>query len=405
MAYYSYKTIDEDGVIVQGTIESPDLSSAYEGLSGKGVHVLSLKSSSRFFASIKTGLKSRSIKRIDVIEFANNLSVMLKAGVPLLTAMSDIIYMTENRHFQHRIAEIKHNVEMGMGLSGAIETQKDIFPDILIRLVKIGEETGRLDKSLSDVATHLQRMEDLASAIKRALIYPSFSLITTGGALIFWLAYVLPKIMSSIKEMGVKMPFITLLLLHVSEMAQSYWYLIPLFPVALFAVIQIMKQNEVTRYYIDLIKLKLPIVKLIVYNKLLALFSEQLRILIVAGITIDRSLNLISDIIGNTVFRRAIALSKDAIAAGSTISDALKESTVFPPLVIRMVNIGESSGTLDEQFAYLSEHYLKRLDDISEKMEKMIEPILVIMIGLIFAVIIVGLLMPIYDMVSKIGAG
>ena len=403
MNYYTYKTIDDEGMIASGTMESADIASVYDELSAKGLHVLNVKLSNRIIADISAKLKASYIKRTDIIGFANNLSVMLKAGVPLLSAMSDIINMAENRHFHQRILEVKHSIEMGMGFSGALETQKDIFPDILVTLVKVGEETGRLDKSLSDVASHLQKMEDLSTAIKRALIYPAFAIVTTGGALIFWLVYVLPKIMTSLKEMGVKLPLLTRILLHVSSIAQTYWYLIPLVPIVMFVTVKMLRYNDFIMYYIDAAKLKFPLIKLIVYNKLLVLFSEQLHILVVAGITIDRSLNIISKVMNNAVFQRAINASKEAVATGSTVSDALKAHSVFPPLVIRMVNIGETSGTLDEQFAFLSEHYLKRLDDVSKKMEKMIEPVVIVIVGLIFAVIIVGLMMPLYDLVSKMG--
>jgi type II secretory pathway component PulF len=246
-------------------------------------------------------------------------------------------------------------------------------------------------------------MEDLAAAIKRALIYPAFAIITTMGALIFWLAYVLPKIMTTLREMGVKLPLITRALLHVSDFTKAYWYLIPLLPVAFFLVVQGLKQKENTRYYVDVIKIKLPIVKLVVYNKLLALFSEQLRILIVAGLTIDRSFDIVADVMGSEVFKRAIISSKDSISSGSRISDAMREHAVFPPLVVRMVDIGETSGNLDEQFAFLSDHYLKKLDDISEKMGKMIEPIVIAVIGILFAIIIVGLMFPLYDLITQFG--
>jgi general secretion pathway protein F/type IV pilus assembly protein PilC len=403
MNYYSYKAIDADGIMIRGVAEGEDIGDVYGSLSSKGLYILNVKKASRALSDLKRVFEARKVKRRDVIEFANNLSVMLRAGVPLLTAVGDIGITTDNKYLQNIIADIKRQTELGMRFSDAVETHKNIFPDVFVRLIKIGEETGRLERSLSDVAGHLQKMEDLSSAIKRALIYPSFAIVTTMGALIFWLAYVLPKIMTTLKEMGVKLPLITRLLLYASDFTKAYWYLIPLMPVAGFIAVQFLKRKEFTRYYVDIIKLKFPIVKLVVYNKLLALFSEQLRILIVAGLTIDRSLDIISEVIGNTVFRRAILRTKESISYGSRISDALREHPIFPPLVVRMVDIGETSGSLDDQFAFLSEHYLKKLDDISDKMGKMIEPIVIAVVGILFAVIIVGLMLPLYDLISTFG--
>ncbi|MCL4456002.1 MAG: type II secretion system F family protein [Nitrospirae bacterium] len=403
MNYFSYKALDADGAVVKGVAEGEDISAVYGELASKGFYILNLKRASSAAAYLRSVLLSRKLQRKDVIEFANNLSVMLRAGVPLLSALGDIIATTENKKLNSIISDIKRGTEMGLRFSDAVEAHKNVFPDIFVRLIRVGEETGRLERSLLDVADHLQKMEDLASAIKRALIYPAFAIVTTMGALIFWLAYVLPKIMKTLTEMGVKLPLVTRILLHVSAFTQAYWYLIPLVPVAVFAIFQILKQKESTRYYVDRLKLAFPIVKLVVYNKLLALFSEQLRILIVAGLTINRALDIIADVMGNTVFKRAILRTNEVIAAGGRISDAMREHPVFPPLLIRMVDIGETSGNLDEQFSFLSELYIKKLDDISEKMGKMIEPIVIAVVGGLFAVIIIGLMLPLYDLISQFG--
>ena len=330
---------------------------------------------------------------------------MLRAGAPLLTSLGDISYTAENRHLQDIIIDIRRQVESGLRFSDSIAYYKDTFPDIFIQLVKVGEETGQLEKSLADIAAHLQRMEELSAAIKRALIYPAFAFTITVGALLFWLAYVLPKVMGAMKEMGVKLPLITRILLQVGNYAQGYWYIIPLLPVVVFLLFLVLRKKSSTRYYSDMLKLRLPIIKLIIYNKLLALFSEQLRILIIAGLTINRSFDIVAEVIGNEVFRRAIITARDSISSGSRISDALREHPVFPPLTVRMIDIGETSGTLDEQFAFLSDHYIKKLDDISQKMGKLIEPVVMTVIGVLFAVIIIGLMLPIYDLVSGMGKG
>jgi type II secretory pathway component PulF len=403
MVPYSYKAIDREGALTKGTVEAEDLSAAYDGLLLKGLSVLSVTQANPVFARMGKYVRSRSVKRREVIELARNLSVMMRGGLPLLNSLDDIMMTTENKHLKHALGDIKAQVASGVSFSTALEEHGNIFPDILIRLAGIGEETGTLEKSLSNAAEHLQTMEDLSQAIKRALIYPVFALIFIMAALIFWLVYVLPKIMVVIKDMGVKLPLITRVLLHLSEFTQAYWYGIVLLPPVVFLVISLMKRKESTRYYLDSLKLKLPVVKLVVLNKLLALFSEQSRILIVAGITVDRSLSIIADVIGNEVFRRAILATKDSISFGSGISEALREHRIFPILVVRMIDIGEKSGSLDEQFAFLSNYYIAKLDDISEKMGKLIEPLVIVVVGIIVIFIILGLMLPIYELVSTFG--
>ena len=402
MSNYSYKAVDGNGDVIRGILEAEDASSVHRNLEARGLFVLYVKESSLILKKLSDRVMTWRIRRKDIIEFSTNLSIMIRAGVPILSALDDIISTITNELLKSTITDIKKNIEMGSRLSDSLELHKTIFPNIMIRLVRVGEETGRLDESLSETADHLQRLEDLTSTVKRALIYPVFSLITTGGAVVFWLAYVLPKIMQVIRDLGVKMPLLTIMLYEVSKITEVYWYVLLIIPVLIFLIIQAMKLNPETRYYLDYIKIKFPILKLLIYNKMLALFSEQLRLLITAGITIDRSLDVAANVMGNEVFKKAILESKKEIEAGKRISDALGMQNIFPSLFIRMVAIGEASGNLDKQFNFLAEHYYKLVDDFSEKVGKMIEPVLIIALGSAMGLMVAGVLLPMYDVFTKL---
>jgi type II secretory pathway component PulF len=403
MNYYFYKAVNLDGSLIDGIVEAEDPAAVYEDLTAKSLRVLVVKKASKMAAKLRQHFASRGVKRLDIIECVRNLSVMLTAGIPLLSALEDSIEATENKSLKSALADAKKEIELGMNFSDALSHQRGIFPDIFIRLTKVGESTGRLDKSLTDVADHLQRLEDLSQAIKRSLFYPVFAIVTTTGAMIFWFVYVLPKIMNVIKEMGVELPVITRVLMAVSNAISLYWYVIAGVVIAFVITVLVMRTKEKTRYYYDLMLLKLPIVKLIIYNKLLALFTEQMRILVVAGLTIDRTLDIVAGVIDNLVFRRAILAVRENVLLGSRISDSLKEHKIFPPMVTRMVNAGERSGNLDTQFSFLSGYYIKRLDDISAKLGKMIEPILLSIVGIVFILILMAVLLPVYELVSKVG--
>ncbi|RJR15792.1 MAG: type II secretion system F family protein [Nitrospiraceae bacterium] len=405
MPYFNYRAINEQGVLVRGLIEHIDIDHAYDNISDSGLHIVKIYKSDRVTGLYLKKVSSWSIKPKDIIEFAKNLSVMQRAGLPLIQSITDMAESSENRHFRDKLLSIKRSIELGSGFSEALARHKDVFPEIFINLMSVGEETGRLSESLTDVALHLERMEDLKSAIVRALMYPAFALIGTMGALMFWLIYVLPKMSELFKSMGVSLPPLTQALIAASDIASSRWYIFFLAPVMVYAILKLLSRYDATRYYLDAAKLRLPVINLVTTNKLLALFAEQLRILIAAGVTIDRALDMIINVINNSVYRKAVAEVKNDIVLGSNISDAIrKHPALFPNLVIRMISIGESTGNLTEQLNYLSEYFLKKLDDISQKMGKMIEPIIIIVIGGMFVVIIMGLLAPIYDIVSGIGS-
>jgi type II secretory pathway component PulF len=401
MGLFAYKGIDASGSLIAGVVEADTLDHAESGLSSKGLNLLSVKTTSPSLARIRTRSFSGGVRRLDVIEFVRNMSMVLKAGIPILEALEDMRQTTDNRLLKGAILDIKERITAGSTLSEALNANARVFPGVLTRIVRIGEETGRLELSLRDVANHLQRLEDLALAVKQALMYPAFVLVTTGGALIFWIVYVMPKLFAVIKEMGVALPLVTRILLALSNFSQSNWYVFLLVPLVIVIVARIARKNEATKYYLDLIKLKLPILKPFLQSKFLALFSEQMRIMVVAGLTIDRALAMASESIGSEVFRRALVLVREKILMGSRISNALREHTVFPPMVVRMVDVGESSGSLDEQLGFLSDFYFKKLDALSVKLSKTIEPVLMSIVGLVFLLMTVAMLLPIYDVVLK----
>ena len=298
---------------------------------------------------------------------------------------------------------IRDSISMGSSFGAAVAKHPQVFPAMFIRLVSVGEETGNLDGSLEEAAIHIQRVADLSSAMKQAMIYPMFAFVTTLGSLIFWLVYVLPKMTSLFKEMGVKIPAITRFLILMSTFTRQYWLLLVIMPFLLFFGIRLVRRSERGEYLLDKAMLKIPVLQLILVNKALGIFTEQMRILIKSGLTIDRCFDLAGGVVGNRVYKDAIGRVKQEVLAGATISESMAIQQVFPPMLLRMVHVGEMSGTLEEQFAFLAAYYVKRLNEVSARLGKMLEPIMIIFLGIMFAVIILGLLLPIYDLISNIG--
>lgn len=401
MNNYRYTAVNISGEFVKGVAKGVDADDAVLSLSRKGLYVLNVKGANRYVKMMDDKLAVWRITRRDVIEFSSNLAVMLRGGVPLLSAMEDIILTTAHESMKAVVIDVMSHVEMGIYFSAALEMHNDIFPDIMIKLVKVGEETGRLDQSLAEAATHLQKVEDLSSTVRRALIYPFFSLMTTGAAVVLWFAYVLPNIMNVLVTLKVEMPSLTRWLYNISLISGRYWYMAFVIPVLILIILRLMRLTPLTRRYLDLMKIKLPLIRILYCNKLLALFAEQLRLMISTGITIDRSFDIAADVIDNEVFKRAILDAKRDIMSGVKISEAMAMQKIFPHLFIRMVSIGEFSGNLDHQFGFLGEFYYKIVDDFSDKIGKVIEPILMIVLGSIMAIIVIGVMLPMYDIFTK----
>jgi type II secretory pathway component PulF len=399
MTTFVYKGINENGAVVSGTIDSVDLEYATLALSSKNLFVLKLKQSSEIAGKIS--LIFGRVKRRDIVEFSRNLASELKAGISMLDGLEDLALATDKKALKNATLDIKDRILSGSTLSDALAANGRIFPDILGRMTTIGEETGRLELSLMNVADHLQRLEDLSGTVKRALMYPIFILVVVTGALIFWLVYVMPKMLAVIAEMGVTMPLATRIMMVVSDETRHKWYLLPLVITGLLLALKGAVRNPSARYFFDRLLLHVPLVKAFLLNKRVASFAEQTSILIVAGITIDRALSVVADSTGSEVFKRALTRIRDRILSGSRISDAIRQEPVFPKMVSRLVDIGETSGNLSDQLEFLSTFYGKRLNDLSERLGKLIEPVMMVVVGAIFIFMIMAILLPMYEVIGK----
>ncbi len=400
---FRYEAIDRDGNRISSSIEAPDEDSCLQALSGAGLYVLKIRRTLSPLTSLKRILTFKRINRKTLIEFSNNLSIMIRAGIPITEALRELTESEKNYFFKEILRSITSNIELGSNLSDSLYPYRRLFPPVFLNLIKVGEETGRLDESLREIAEHLRRIEDLNAAIKRAMIYPLFAIVATLGAMFFWLIYVLPKILQVFKDLKITLPFTTRVLMAVSDFLRQYWFLIPLGIISFFFAIKVLRATEKTRLLLDKLVLKLPIIKLIIYNKLLALFSEQMRILVISGITIDRIFDMLIEVMDSLPFKRAIQRIRDDVLSGGSIADGIQRERIFPPLIGRMIRVGETTGNMDEQLKFLSDFYLAKLDDISQRLSKMIEPVVIGLIGIMFAFIIVGLIGPIYEIVSSLG--
>jgi general secretion pathway protein F/type IV pilus assembly protein PilC len=269
----------------------------------------------------------------------------------------------------------------------------------------MGEDTGKLDEMLKDAADHLLRMDKIVSDTKQALLYPSFVLTAIGGGLLFWFAYVVPKIVSLFKELDVTLPAITVFLIQCSEFFQAYYlHIIIATAGILIATVVLRKRSRRFRKVLDMALLRMPIAKSIATASSLAYISEYFSMLINAGIDILQSVSILGRSVSNEVYRDKLAEVKGFLENGEGISDSFKGAVIFPNFVVRMMSVGEYSGTLSDQLNYIAEQYRNKLSILVSTIGKSIEPLILMVAGAIFAVVIIGLFLPIYDLVSRVSS-
>ncbi len=343
------------------------------------------------------------IKRLELAELLRNLALVIRGGIPLVDALRDMAQSPGITGIKRVLERVIKHIEGGELFSEALSHYKTAFPNIVIILVRLGEETGRLDKTLEDAANHLEKIQEIIDKTKRATSYPAFILLAMIGALAFWILYVLPKLFELFDSLGLKeLPVTTRILLAAVELTRTYWPILPVMA-AIFMILGFLStRNEKLKFLWDNFWTHFPIVGRIIKSSQIAFFFEYLSRRTSSGIGSIRSVEIMEGAITHQVLRQGIRDIRAAIKGGGNLSDAFNKCTLFEPFILRMVKAGESSGDMPGQLKILSDHYMEIVNRMVDSISKKIEPILIGFAGMIFVIIAMGLLGPIYDMMSNI---
>jgi len=344
----------------------------------------------------------KKISTDEVIELMENLHLVIKAGLPLYQGLVDLSQDTDNKRFEEMLLHIANAVHDGKSLSVAFSEYEDAVGTIILNLIKIGEETGQLETTLKRAATFLKRTSALKKKAKSALIYPTFAFVAVSSAMLVWMVYVLPQMTELFKSMDLKLPPLTLAIMAFSNFLTNYIYYIIGGIILLVVAFKIAyKKNQKFRFQVDKLLLRVPIIKQIISGFNTAFISEYLRLALISGVPVFAALSTLTDNITNEPFKKALYETKDAVAKGSQIATAFASTKMFTPFTIRMIGVGESAGSLDAQLELVATYYYERVDYFAENIGKVIEPVVLIFVGGFMALIVAGLMGPMYDLISK----
>lgn len=393
---YKVWLIDNEGNLIVRIVTSPSQEALLSRIERDNLIPVKLK-------PVRLSFFEPTIKRKEIIEFCNNISLMVGGGISLLEAIDEFSLNTKNKRFKLITEEVIFDIRNGMSFSDALKKHK-AFPDVVVHLVKIGEETGSLSSVLKDAAQHLQKVDDIVSNTKRALMYPLFVTISMFGAAAFWLFYVLPKLTKVFSTMGLKLPLPTILLIKTVAFLNHYYWIFPAIFGLIAAIIIGLKINEKGRFLLSKIIYKLPIFGALILTSNLAFFFEYEALLLRVGVSITNSLDIIKTAFKNLVFRFAIENTNTNIKNGLGLSESFKKNKIFEPFAVRMISAGEKTGEIDKQMSYVANSYYTKVNRMVEVMEKTIEPIVMTVAGVFFFIIVLALIVPVYQLVSKMGA-
>ncbi len=397
MALYNYKAMGQDGKIVLGRLEAINLIDLEMRL--KRVDMDFINGS-----PIKQGaaFNRTRITRPELITFCFHLEQLARAGVPLVESLTDLRDSLENPAFREIIAGMVESIEGGKTLSQALAEHPKIFDDVMVSLIRAGEETGSLPEVLNNLLESLKWQDELASHTKKLIMYPAFLGTVVVAVTLFMMIYLVPKMAGFIRNMGQELPLQTKVLIATSDFFVNYWYLVIGLPIIAAAIITfLVKTNHAAHRRFDDLKLRLPWIGSILKKIILSRFASVFAMMYGSGITILDSIKTTENVVGNIVIKEGLERVGNLIAEGQNVTAAFQEVGLFPPLVLRMLRVGENTGALDDALINVSYFYNRDVRESIEKVQAMIEPVMTVIIGIILGWIMLAVLGPIYDTITK----
>ncbi len=400
MQTFRYKALDARGHGLVGRMEAANDADLELRLGRMGLDLIHYKEVSTAIPLFP----GKRISRVEMITFCYHLEQLLHAGVPILEALADLRDTLDNVRFREVIAAIIENIEGGQSFSDALGNFPLVFDKIFCNLIKAGEQSGRLSAVLNNIVESLKWQDELASQTKRLLMYPAIVGTVVCGAIVFILIYLVPLLVNFLENMGQTLPLHTRLLIWISDAVVSYWYLLLGIPLAVFGIVrQLAVRYPHVRMQLDSYKLQVWVFGPLLKKIILTRFANYFSLLYASGVTILDSITIVEGIVGNRVIAQALFDMRKHISEGKSISESIDNVSLFPPLVLRMIRVGESTGALDSALDNVSYFYNREVKEAIERVQVLIEPALTIVLGLLLGWVVLAVLPPIYDVVVKLG--
>ncbi len=398
MTTFNYKAIDQTGRHAQGQIDAINEADLEIRLERMGLDLITFKSTEK---SKKTFAQNRVTNR-DLVMFCFQLEQLTSAGVPMLEGLNDLRESTANPYFQKVLGALAGEVEGGKMLSQALAQHPDVFDEVFVNLVAAGEQTGQLPVVFDNLSNTLKWQDELMSQTKRLLMYPLLVLVVVSVAVTVLMVFLVPEMVKFLKSLGQELPWNTKLLIFISNVFVNYWWLLIAVPVVVGSgLVMLIKQDPEMKYRFDYLKLKLPLTGEILHKIIMARFARYFALMYQTGIPILQAIKTCENIVGNRVIADALSRAHAQINAGDSMSESFHNAGLFPPLVVRMIKVGESTGALDKSLLNVSYFYDRDVNELMQKALKLIEPALTIILGLVLLFIMASVLLPVYDSFGK----
>ena len=399
---FKYKAIDDKGIEKVGAIDAPSQDIAISGLQRRGLIVISIKDERKNKSLLSFSFTER-VSTKEVVILSRQISTLFEAQVSALKAFTILAENSENKTLSRKLIEISDDLQAGVSISGALAKHPDIFSNFYVNMVKVGEETGKLNETFDHLADYLNRQYALTSKTKNALIYPVFVITTFFVVMGLMFVVVIPKLSAIILDSGQEPPVYTKIVIGLSNFFVDYGFLVIIFLILLGMWLWRLSMTEKGKIYLDKTRLSIPVVGNLYIKLYLSRIADNMDTMLTSGVPIIRAIDITSEVIGSRVYKEILKDVADGVKSGLSFSVAFEKHTdQVPGIMVQMIKIGEETGSLGQILKTLAEFYKREVDDAVDTLIGLIEPVMIVVLGLGVGILLVSVLMPIYNLTGGI---
>ncbi|MGG3842160.1 type II secretion system F family protein [Anoxybacillus kestanbolensis] len=401
MAQFRYEARDMRGRVKKGTIVASSRRDVMMKLREQRLKVIDVREVPQTLLT-KEITFGNPVKLQHFVIYLRQFATLLKAGVTIVDATRILAEQTESKALKKSLLRIEEQLRSGQPLSVAMANDSKIFPPLVINMIRAGEASGSIDETLERLADHFEKVHRTRQKIVSALAYPIVVGIIAVIVVIFLLVGVVPTFVSMFADFGADLPSITKFVLRASEVMQTYWWGVILLMLIMYSLLLLLKKQKKTKYYLDVIVLRMPIFGSMMQKAVLARMTRTLSSLFSSAVPILQALTIVEAVVENEVIARVIRTSRDALERGESLTEPMKRHWAFPPLVTQMIAIGEQTGSLDAMLAKVADFYEAEVEAATDRLKSLIEPLMIVLLASVVGTIVTSILVPMFDIFNHI---
>ena len=403
METFSYTAVGADGKEKKGSIVAETREDAARSLKDQGLLPMSIGKQSALDKDINFSFGKKGVKVRDLSVFCRQFSSIIKAGVNVINALSMMSEQTENKKLKAAIKNVQSNVEKGETLSSAMRSEGDIFPSLLVSMVAAGEASGSLETAIERMAIQFEKDAKISGMVKKAMIYPIILIVVMIGVVIAMMMFVIPNFMDMFEGLDAEMPFMTVMVINMSNFILDKWWLLILIVVGIVFAYKSYYKTDAGRHVIDRIKIKIPVFGVLTVKTACARFSRIMSTLLSAGMPMISAIEIAAGTMDHVLFKDALQKVRSGVALGMGFSQQIGVTRLFPAMLVHMVGIGEETGNIEDMLTNVANYYDEEVELATQSVTALMEPMIIIVMAVVVGALVLAIYQPMITLYSTLG--